>query len=133
MRRSIGNRDDRYSALIKYRSDMVRADGFNAQGLVLCRSDSIGPDKPATNYCGGSKKSAIPDPLGGFSFNARRGNDDLDAGSIDPHRLFLIFNEFVEAAHRGVSFSFTYYRPARITLPIKLKLDDERHQTSGCL
>jgi len=36
--------------------------------------------------------------LGGFHFNdSKYGDDDLDAGSIDPHQLFLIFNELVEA------------------------------------
>ncbi|CAH1688130.1 putative sugar isomerase R00627 [Hyphomicrobiales bacterium] len=34
--------------------------------------------------------------LGGFHFNdSRYGDDDLDAGSIDPFRLFLVFNELV--------------------------------------
>ncbi len=36
--------------------------------------------------------------LGGFHFNdSKYGDDDLDSGSIDPYRLFLIFNELVEA------------------------------------
>jgi L-rhamnose isomerase/sugar isomerase len=36
--------------------------------------------------------------LGGFHFNdSKYGDDDLDTGSIDPYRLFLVFNEFVEA------------------------------------
>jgi Predicted sugar isomerase len=36
--------------------------------------------------------------LGGFHFNdSKYGDDDLDAGAINPHRLFLIFNELVEA------------------------------------
>ncbi|KQT53154.1 sugar isomerase [Aureimonas sp. Leaf454] len=36
--------------------------------------------------------------LGGFHFNdSKYGDDDLDAGSIDPFRLFLIFNELVGA------------------------------------
>ncbi|OJU56566.1 MAG: sugar isomerase [Alphaproteobacteria bacterium 62-8] len=40
--------------------------------------------------------------LGGFHFNdSKYGDDDLDAGSIDPFRLFLIFNELVEADLRG--------------------------------
>jgi L-rhamnose isomerase / sugar isomerase len=40
--------------------------------------------------------------LGGFHFNdAKYGDDDLDAGSIDPFRLFLVFNELVDAADRG--------------------------------
>jgi L-rhamnose isomerase/sugar isomerase len=36
--------------------------------------------------------------LGGFHFNdSKYGDDDLDAGSIAPFRLFLVFNELVEA------------------------------------
>jgi L-rhamnose isomerase/sugar isomerase len=36
--------------------------------------------------------------LGGFHFNdSKYGDDDLDAGSINPHQLFLVFNELVEA------------------------------------
>lgn len=39
--------------------------------------------------------------LAGFHFNdSRYGDDDLDSGSIDPFRLFLVFNELVDAAHR---------------------------------
>jgi L-rhamnose isomerase/sugar isomerase len=40
--------------------------------------------------------------LGGFHFNdSKYGDDDLDTGSINPHQLFLIFNELVEAAARA--------------------------------
>lgn len=40
--------------------------------------------------------------LGGFHFNdSKYGDDDLDAGSIDPYRLFLVFNELVDAALSG--------------------------------
>jgi L-rhamnose isomerase / sugar isomerase len=39
--------------------------------------------------------------LGGFHFNdSKYGDDDLDSGSIDPFRLFLIFNELVDAEIR---------------------------------
>jgi L-rhamnose isomerase / sugar isomerase len=39
--------------------------------------------------------------LGGFHFNdSKYGDDDLDAGSIDPYRLFLVFNELVDAEQR---------------------------------
>jgi L-rhamnose isomerase / sugar isomerase len=42
--------------------------------------------------------------LGGFHFNdSKYGDDDLDAGSIDPYRLFLVFNELVDAEQRGVN------------------------------
>jgi L-rhamnose isomerase/sugar isomerase len=40
--------------------------------------------------------------LGGFHFNdSKYGDDDLDTGSIEPFRLFLIFNELVDAQLRG--------------------------------
>lgn len=40
--------------------------------------------------------------LGGFHFNdSKYGDDDLDTGSIDPYRLFLVFNELVDAEHRN--------------------------------
>jgi L-rhamnose isomerase/sugar isomerase len=39
--------------------------------------------------------------LGGFHFNdSKYGDDDLDTGSIEPYRLFLIFNELVDAEWR---------------------------------
>lgn len=41
--------------------------------------------------------------LGGFHFNdSKYGDDDLDAGSIDPYRLFLVFNELVDAETAGI-------------------------------
>jgi L-rhamnose isomerase / sugar isomerase len=41
--------------------------------------------------------------LAGFHFNdSKYGDDDLDAGSVSPYRLFLVFNELVAAAHDGV-------------------------------
>ena len=40
--------------------------------------------------------------LAGFHFNdSKYGDDDLDTGSIDPFRLFLVFNELVGASARG--------------------------------
>jgi L-rhamnose isomerase / sugar isomerase len=42
--------------------------------------------------------------LGGFHFNdSKYGDDDLDAGSIDPYRLFLVFNELVDAELQGAA------------------------------
>jgi L-rhamnose isomerase / sugar isomerase len=41
--------------------------------------------------------------LAGFHFNdSKYGDDDLDAGSIKPFQLFLIFNELVDAELTGV-------------------------------
>lgn len=48
--------------------------------------------------------------LGGFHFNdSKYGDDDLDSGSIDPYRLFLVFNELVDIElHQGTSFNPAY-------------------------
>lgn len=48
--------------------------------------------------------------LGGFHFNdSSYGDDDLDTGSVNPFRLFLIFNELADAAHRyGKAFAPSY-------------------------
>lgn len=41
--------------------------------------------------------------LAGFHFNdSKYGDDDLDAGAIEPYRLFLVFNELVEATYRAL-------------------------------
>lgn len=43
--------------------------------------------------------------LGGFHFNdSKYGDDDLDAGAIDPYRLFLVFNELVDIETRDSDF-----------------------------
>lgn len=42
--------------------------------------------------------------LGGFHFNdSKYGDDDLDTASIDPFRLFLVFNELVDAEIRNAA------------------------------
>ena len=42
--------------------------------------------------------------LAGFHFNnSKYGDDDLDTGAIDPFRLFLIFNELIDASDRGAA------------------------------
>ena len=42
--------------------------------------------------------------LGGFHFNdSKYGDDDLDAGSVKPFQLFLIFNELVDAEKSGIA------------------------------
>jgi L-rhamnose isomerase/sugar isomerase len=48
--------------------------------------------------------------LGGFHFNdSQYGDDDLDAGSVKPFQLFLIFNELVDAERSEIAgFSPAY-------------------------
>jgi len=42
--------------------------------------------------------------LAGFHFNdSKYGDDDLDTGSIDPFRLYRVFNELVDASARGAA------------------------------
>jgi len=49
--------------------------------------------------------------LGGFHFNdSKYGDDDLDAGAIEPYRLFLVFNELVDAEYRDIKG----FRPAHM-------------------
>ena len=47
--------------------------------------------------------------LGGFHFNdSKFGDDDLDAGSINPYELFLIFNELSSASQKGKLNQISY-------------------------
>ena len=47
--------------------------------------------------------------LGGFHFNdSQYGDDDLDAGSVKPFQLFLIFNELVDAERAVPGFAPAY-------------------------
>ncbi|MBW8785077.1 MAG: sugar isomerase [Novosphingobium sp.] len=64
--------------------------------------------------------------LGGFHFNdSKYGDDDLDSGSINPHQLFLIFNELIEAeAHPRGEFRPSYMidQSHNVTDPIESML-----------
>ena len=59
--------------------------------------------------------------LGGFHFNdSKYGDDDLDTGSIDPYRLFLVFNELVEhEATPGFAPSHMLDQSHNVTDPIE--------------
>jgi len=61
--------------------------------------------------------------LGGFHFNdSKYGDDDLDTGSIDPYRLFLVFNELVDAETRiaeGFSPAHMLDQSHNVTDPIE--------------
>jgi L-rhamnose isomerase / sugar isomerase len=59
--------------------------------------------------------------LGGFHFNdSKYGDDDLDTGSIDPYRLFLVFNELVPAEGKpGFTPSHMLDQSHNVTDPIE--------------
>jgi L-rhamnose isomerase/sugar isomerase len=61
--------------------------------------------------------------LGGFHFNdSKYGDDDLDAGSVKPFQLFLIFNELVDAElnnANGFDPSYMLDQSNNVTDPIE--------------
>lgn len=64
--------------------------------------------------------------LGGFHFNdSKYGDDDLDSGSINPHQLFLVFNELIEAQNnprKGFNPAYMIDQSHNITDPIESML-----------
>jgi L-rhamnose isomerase/sugar isomerase len=64
--------------------------------------------------------------LGGFHFNdSKYGDDDLDSGSINPHQLFLVFNELAEAERRdpdGFDPAYMIDQSHNVTDPIESML-----------
>ena len=73
--------------------------------------------------------------LGGFHFNdSKYGDDDLDSGSINPHQLFLVFNELVEAElhpRDGFNPSYMIDQSHNVTDPIESMLSSAETIT-GC-
>ena len=60
--------------------------------------------------------------LGGFHFNdSKFGDDDLDAGSINPYELFLIFNELTAASQNNkvANISYMIDQSHNVTDPIE--------------
>jgi L-rhamnose isomerase / sugar isomerase len=61
--------------------------------------------------------------LAGFHFNdSKYGDDDLDSGSVDPFRLFLVFNELVDAEIRkaeGFAPAYMIDQSHNVTDPIE--------------
>ncbi|PJE30419.1 L-rhamnose isomerase / sugar isomerase [Pseudooceanicola antarcticus] len=59
--------------------------------------------------------------LGGFHFNdSKYGDDDLDSGTIEPYRLFLVWNELVDAeATPGLDLAHMIDQSHNVTDPIE--------------
>jgi L-rhamnose isomerase / sugar isomerase len=58
--------------------------------------------------------------LGGFHFNdSKYGDDDLDAGAINPHQLFLVFNELVECELAMADPAYMIDQSHNVTDPIE--------------
>ncbi len=59
--------------------------------------------------------------LGGFHFNdSKYGDDDLDSGTIDPYRLFLVWNELVDVeATPGLDLAHMIDQSHNVTDPME--------------
>lgn len=61
--------------------------------------------------------------LAGFHFNdSKYGDDDLDSGSVDPFRLFLVFSELIDAERRkaeGFAPAYMIDQSHNVTDPIE--------------
>jgi L-rhamnose isomerase/sugar isomerase len=101
-------------------SSLLAAQALGRQ--VLCLVD-LGHHAPNANIEMIVARLIHAGKLGGFHFNdSRYGDDDLDAGSINPFRLFLVFNELVDAEWRkvkGMKLSHMLDQSHNVTDPIE--------------
>jgi L-rhamnose isomerase/sugar isomerase len=90
-----------YATVIQdWGSSLLAANALGAQARCLV---DLGHHAPHVNIEMIVARLIHAGKLGGFHFNdSKYGDDDLDAGAIDPFRLFLIFNELVDAEWRAV-------------------------------
>jgi L-rhamnose isomerase/sugar isomerase len=83
----------------------------------------LGHHAPNTNIEQIVARLIRAEKLAGFHFNdSKYGDDDLDSGSIDPFRLFLIFNELVDAELRkakGFAPAYMIDQSHNVTDPIE--------------
>lgn len=85
-----------YSTVVQdWGSSLMIAQALGPQAMCLV---DLGHHAPNVNIEMIVARLIHAGKLGGFHFNdSKYGDDDLDAGSIDPYRLFLVFNELVAA------------------------------------
>lgn len=88
-----------YATVIQdWGSSLLAAQALGPKALCLV---DLGHHAPGVNVEMIVARLIHAGKLAGFHFNdSKYGDDDLDSGSIDPHRLFLVFNELVDAAGR---------------------------------
>ena len=97
-----------YSTVISdWGSNLIAAQTIGPQAKCLV---DLGHHAPNTNIEQIVARLVQVGKLAGFHFNdSKYGDDDLDAASVDPFRLFLVFNELVDAESRGArDFSPAY-------------------------
>jgi L-rhamnose isomerase/sugar isomerase len=92
-------------------------------GPKACCLVDLGHHAPNTNIEQIVARLIRARKLAGFHFNdSKYGDDDLDSGSVDPFRLFLIFNELVDAELKkveGFSPAYMIDQSHNVTDPIE--------------
>lgn len=89
--------------------------GDKAQCLV-----DLGHHAPTVNVEMIVARLAAFGKLGGFHFNdSKYGDDDLDSGTIDPYRLFLVMNEVLRAQQGGANLAHMIDQSHNVTDPVE--------------
>jgi L-rhamnose isomerase/sugar isomerase len=91
-----------YSTVIQdWGSSLLAAQALGSQARCLV---DLGHHAPTVNIEMIVARLIGCGKLAGFHFNdSKYGDDDLDSGAIQPYRLFLVFNELVDAARDRVA------------------------------
>jgi L-rhamnose isomerase/sugar isomerase len=107
-----------YSTVISdWGSNLLAAQTLGPQAKCLV---DLGHHAPNTNIEQIVARLIHAGKLAGFHFNdSKYGDDDLDAGSIDPFRLFLVFNELVDAEPKGLNLAYMIDQSHNVTDPIE--------------
>lgn len=90
-----------YSTVISdWGSSLLAAQALGPKAKCLV---DLGHHAPNTNIEQIVARLIHAGKLAGFHFNdSKYGDDDLDTGAIEPFRLFLVFNELIDAEQRKV-------------------------------
>ncbi|MBI1173166.1 L-rhamnose catabolism isomerase [bacterium] len=107
-----------YSTVISdWGSSLIAAQTLGPQAKCLV---DLGHHAPNTNIEQIVARLIHVGKLAGFHFNdSKYGDDDLDAGSVDPFRLFLVFNELVDAEPKGLDLAYMIDQSHNVTDPIE--------------
>jgi L-rhamnose isomerase/sugar isomerase len=110
-----------YSTVIAdWGSSLMAAQALGPQALCLV---DLGHHAPNVNIEQIVARLIRAGKLAGFHFNdSKYGDDDLDTGSIDPFRLFRVFNELVDASARsarGFNPAYMLDQSHNVTDPIE--------------
>lgn len=110
-----------YSTVISdWGSSLMAAQELGPKAKCLV---DLGHHAPNTNIEQIVSRLTRAEKLAGFHFNdSKYGDDDLDSGSVDPFRLFLVFNELVDAEMRkapGFAPAYMIDQSHNVTDPIE--------------